>query len=70
MTSDSTPLTEAEPLPVGNYYEDFTVGQRFEHHWGRTVTGGDNARFTTLRMNSIPLYFNRDYAEAHGHRRR
>jgi acyl dehydratase len=67
MTADSIPLSEAEPRPVGNAYEDFEVGQHFQHHWGRTVTAGDNARFTTLRINANPLYFNERYATAHGH---
>ena len=31
----------------GNRYEDMTEGRVFEHHWGRTITSGDNAAFTT-----------------------
>lgn len=65
MSSDEIDLTEAEPRPVGNYLEDFEVGQRFQHHWGRTITAGDNARFTTLRINANPMYFNSIYARAH-----
>ena len=30
----------------GNQFEDFTVGRVFEHHWGRTITHGDNALFS------------------------
>lgn len=67
MTANSVPLDEAEHRPVGNCYEDFEVGRTFEHQWGRTVTDGDNARFTTLRINRNPLYFNEEYATAHGH---
>lgn len=65
--TDSIPLDEAEYRPVGNCYEDFEVGRTFEHRWGRTVTDGDNARFTTLRINRNPLHFNEEYARAHGH---
>ncbi|MHB9287946.1 MaoC family dehydratase [Halobacteriales archaeon Cl-PHB] len=67
MTANDIPLSTAEPIPVGNYYEDFEVGQRFQHHWGRTLTDGDNARFTTLRLNANPLHFNEEYADANGH---
>jgi acyl dehydratase len=59
------PLSQAKYRPIGNYYEDFEVGKTFQHHWGRTVTEGDNTRFTTLRINANPMYFNREYAKAH-----
>ena len=32
--------------PKGNRYEDMTEGRVFEHHWGRTITDGDNAAFS------------------------
>lgn len=51
----------------GNQYEDFSVGQVFEHHWGRTVESGDNSLFSTLTLSYNPLYFNAEYAKAHGH---
>ena len=53
--------------PKGRLYEDFEVGQRFVHHWGRTILESDTALFTTLTLSFNPLYFNRDYAKAHGH---
>lgn len=52
----------------GNKFEDFAVGQRFVHHWGRTLNAGDNSLFTTATCNWTPLYVNADYAQAHGHR--
>ena len=51
----------------GNRYEDFEIGRTFDHHWGRTITAGDNMLFTTLTLHYNPLYFNLDYARAHGH---
>lgn len=66
MTTDNVPLSEAEHRTIGNYYEDFEIGQVFDHHCGRTITAGDNARFTTLRMNANPRYFNAEYARFHG----
>jgi acyl dehydratase len=57
----------AKLRPKGNRYEDFHVGRSFQHHWGRTINQGDNSLFTTLTLNYNPLYFNLDYARAHGH---
>ena len=58
----------AEPRPKGNRYEDMTEGRRFDHHWGRTITAGDNAAFTTQTLSFCPLYFNEPYAQSQGHR--
>ncbi len=52
----------------GHFFEDFTVGQVFKHHWGRTINEGDNSLFTTVTMNFNPIYFNRPYARAMGYR--
>ncbi len=60
-------LKKARLLRRGRDYEDFTVGQVFHHHWGRTVNEGDNSLFTTLTLSFNPLYFNAEYARAHGH---
>ena len=51
----------------GRLYEDFEVGQTFAHHWGRTITESDTIVFSTTLLHFNPLYFNRDYAIAHGH---
>jgi itaconyl-CoA hydratase len=51
----------------GHAFEDFHAGQVFEHHWGRTLDAGDNAVFTTMTLAFTPLYFNAEYARAHGH---
>ena len=53
--------------PKGRLFEDFSVGQQFDHHWGRTITESDTLLFTTLTLTFNPLYFNRDYAVALGH---
>lgn len=51
----------------GRYFEEFTLGDVFTHHWGRTLNAGDNSLFTTLTLHFNPLYFNAEYARAHGH---
>lgn len=53
--------------PKGRLFEDFEVGQKFVHHWGRTISEGDTLLFTTLTLSYNPLYFNREFAKAHGH---
>ena len=59
----------ARRIPRGdNRYENFQLGQVFQHHWGRTLNEGDNTLFTTLTLSFNPLYFNAPYAHAHGHR--
>ena len=46
----------------GRYYEDFAVGDIYDHPLGRTVLSTDNAWFTLLTQNSAPLHFDRHYA--------
>ncbi len=45
----------------GRYYEDFTVGDVYEHRPARTITQTDNIWFTLLTMNTHPLHFNDEY---------
>ncbi len=53
--------------PKGRYFEDFEVGARYVHHWGRTLTEADNMLFTTLTLHYNPIYFNVELARAAGH---
>lgn len=48
----------------GRYYEDFVVGDSYEHRPGRTITETDNIWFTLLTMNTHPLHFDAEYAKA------
>ncbi len=47
----------------GRYYEDFHVGDIYEHRPGRTITETDNTWFTLLTMNTHPLHFDAHYAK-------
>src|SRR5262245_32265133 len=38
----------------GRFYEDFVVGDVYEHPLGRTVTTTDNIWFTLLTQNTAP----------------
>lgn len=48
----------------GRHYEEFTVGDVYEHRPGRTVTETENTWFTLLTMNTHPLHFDTEYAKA------
>jgi len=48
---------------IGRYYEDFQVGDVYEHRPGRTISETDNSWFTLLTMNTHPLHFDKAYAE-------
>ena len=47
----------------GRFYEDFVVGDVYEHPLGRTVTTTDNIWFTLLTQNTAPLHFDHEYAK-------
>jgi len=47
----------------GRYYEEFVVGDVYEHRPGRTITEYDNISFTLLTMNTHPLHFDANYAQ-------
>lgn len=48
----------------GRYFEDFVVGDIYEHRPGKTVTEADNHFFTLLTMNTHPLHFDAEYGKA------
>ena len=47
---------------AGRCFEDFTVGDIYEHRPGRTIGEADNTWFTLLTMNQHPLHFDAAYA--------
>ena len=46
----------------GLYFEEFTVGQVFDHPWRRTVTEADNVGFCSMTMNPARLHLDAEYA--------
>jgi acyl dehydratase len=48
---------------AGLYYEEFFVGQVFEHAWTRTVTEMDNTLFSALTMNVQPLHIDAEFSK-------
>jgi len=52
----------------GRYYEEFNLGEKFNHWPGKTVTESDNNLFSLLTMNHHPVHLDHNYAknEFHG----
>jgi acyl dehydratase len=48
----------------GRYFEDFVVGDVYEHRPGKTVTEYDNHLFTLMTLNTHPIHFDAEYAAA------
>jgi itaconyl-CoA hydratase len=46
----------------GRFFEDFDVGDVYQHPLGRTVTTTDNIWFTLLTQNTAPIHFDHHYA--------
>jgi acyl dehydratase len=46
----------------GRFFEDFAVGDVYQHALGRTVTTTDNLWFTLLTQNTAPIHFDHHYA--------
>ena len=47
---------------TGRVFEDFQVGDVYEHPLGRTILEADNIWFTCLTMNTNPIHFDGEYA--------
>lgn len=53
-----------------NYFEDFNVGDVYEHARGKTVGELENVLITNLVLNTAQLHFNEDFAASLGHKHR
>jgi hypothetical protein len=45
----------------GLYFEEFSVGQVFDHPIRRTITEADNVLFSTMTHNPAPLHLDAEY---------
>ena len=50
---------------AGLYFEELTVGRKFDHPVRRTVTEADNVFFSALTMNSAALHLDEQYCQEH-----
>jgi len=60
-------IQKAVPWGKGRDAGDFSLGDKYPHHWGRTIHAADNSLFTMLTQSYNPIYFNEPYAHAQGH---
>src|SRR5690242_17108899 len=51
-----------KPGWTGRFFEDFSVGDIYQHPLGRTITTTDNIWFTLLTQNTAPVHFDHHYA--------
>lgn len=56
-----------EPSKLGNYFEDFVVGDLIKHSLSKTIFESDNNLFSLLTMNHHPVHTNLDYALKNQH---
>jgi acyl dehydratase len=47
----------------GLYFEDFIVGNKYDHRLTRTVTQMDNILFSNMTLNPQPLHIDRHFCE-------
>ncbi|HEY0849813.1 MAG TPA: MaoC family dehydratase [Bradyrhizobium sp.] len=47
---------------IGRYFEEFEVGDVYEHRPGRTLTDNDNIQFSLLTMNYHPMHCDAAFA--------
>ncbi len=52
---------------LGNYFDDFIVGEVIDHSLSKTVFESDNNLFSLLTMNHHPVHINLDYARSQQH---
>jgi acyl dehydratase len=62
MAAEETGAGRLRPGWDGRWFEDFEVGDRYEHPLGRTVTTTDNLWFTLLTQNTAPVHVDHHYA--------
>ena len=56
-----------EANKMGNYFEDFVVGEVIEHCQSKTIFESDNNLFSMLTMNHHPVHTNIDYCKNNQH---
>ena len=53
---------------LGNYYNEFNIGDVINHSLSKTIFESDNNLFSLLTLNAHPLHTNLDYAERNQHK--
>lgn len=53
---------------LGNYFDDFVVGETIEHSLSKTIFESDNNLFSLLTMNHHPVHLNLEHCNQHQHK--
>lgn len=56
-----------ESRSLGNFYEDFIIGETIQHASSKTIFESDNNFFSLLTMNHHPVHLDVNYAEKQQH---
>jgi acyl dehydratase len=56
-----------KPSNIGNYFDDFTVGEIIQHALSNTIFESDNNIFSLMTMNYHPVHTNTFYAAQQQH---
>lgn len=56
-----------KPSNLGNYFEDFVIGETIEHSLTKTIFESDNNLFSLLTMNHHPVHLSLEHVKAHQH---
>ena len=57
-------------MQFGRYFEEFAVGDVYQHWPGRTINEADDTWFSLMTMNQNPLHIDENYASKTQHGRR
>ena len=52
---------------MGNYFEDFVIGEVIKHCQSKTIFESDNNLFSLITMNHHPVHTNIDYCKENQH---
>lgn len=64
MAATTSIQTTVKPGWQGRFFEDFEVGDVYQHPLGRTITDADNVWFTLLTLNTAQTHFNVEVGKA------
>ncbi|TEX50841.1 MAG: dehydratase [Actinomycetales bacterium mxb001] len=57
-------MATVHPAQLGRFFEDFVVGDTYQHPLGRTISEADSTWFTLLTCNTNQNHFNADLAQS------
>jgi acyl dehydratase len=53
---------------LGNYYDEFVIGETIRHSLSKTIFESDNNLFSLLTMNHHPVHTNLNFVKNHQHK--